>query len=372
MLIQRLLLIIGFIALGCLTQSLGQTIIKATSVNQCGGENHIEIALVRRDSTLHFIRNDISFLPLYFWGTNFNYNQHLNDLPFSKKAINDTIYDTVFFPKLDFIVLISNPPFSYYNYCDSLANGSIVDCYSPGKPRIAGNFEDGQPTDTIFKYNYGGGLYSWEYSVGKQYETVQYYESGLVEHSYSQRKKVESYYYRSGQMKQMSSWKKRSGYRTQRYHSNGETSYKQKKNITSTFNPNGKIESQIKRRGAKRYLERYPRLNQKVRSADKYLWSIFDTLGNQICIIEYYDFDNNIGFDPIKNNALAFNNFENALMLSQEKGNYKLEKVFINTEEYTGFTIQLFTRKNDYWVIEREVSTTKIRDAIESILGAGL
>lgn len=365
MLIQRLLLIISFIAVGCLTPSFGQTIIKATSVNQCGGENHIEIALVRRDSTLHFIRNDISFLPLYFWGTNFNYNQHLNDLPFSKKAINDTIYDTVFFPKLDFIVLISNPPFSYYNYCDSLANGSIVDCYSPGKPRIAGNFEDGQPTDTIFKYNYGGGLYSWIYSVGDVYSTKEFYVDGHLKRSFTNKgRSKESTYHPSGKLKEESFINGMGGLRIRKYYKSGELKQYTKNWSSSRYSTNGSLSSKVQ------VQSRFKRLFKSqdfINLSFNYKMRIRDTSSKNKCILYFKGNPSFLGVDIENLSEISVYDFDQAIFKVGNKKTHKVIKKYLQVEGKYQYVFNLYFKTDSDWVFSQFITKDDLWQTIQNM-----
>jgi antitoxin component YwqK of YwqJK toxin-antitoxin module len=117
-----------------------------------------------------------------------------------------TTTDTVFLEKLKLSVAISNPPFSEYIVCNTLANGRVTDYYSNGKIRAIGTFEDGQLTDTLKKYDNEGVLTELQIPNKKGNRLLDYYKDGKIKVDLNYRKKYKKFYYESGKLAEYESW----------------------------------------------------------------------------------------------------------------------------------------------------------------------
>ena len=117
-----------------------------------------------------------------------------------------TTTDTIYLEKLKLSVAISNPPFSEYIVCNTLANGRITDYYSNGKIRVTGIFEEGQLTDTLKKYDKEGVLTKLQIPNKKGNRLLDYYKDGKIKVDLNYRKKYKKFYYESGKLAEYETW----------------------------------------------------------------------------------------------------------------------------------------------------------------------
>jgi hypothetical protein len=342
-----------------------QTIIKSITIDQCTKEEYVNYAVVRRDSSIHYMSQAEGYIPLFLGEGAFDHWQHSNDLPYTKIAINDTIYDTLYTTKLNLIHLVSNPPISWYDVCGEEANGTITDYYCEGKPRIKGAFENGQPVDTVFRYYYSSSLYSWVYAVGDVYGTNEFYENGVVKRSYLNTSKArETEYYQSGVVKEESYIRRLGGLEIKQYYTNGNLKTHTKNWSTRRYSSSGALVYSVEVSGRwKQILRKQDFVNLSF----NYLMELRDSNSNKHSFIYFKGHPTFLGTDIENLSDINIYNFEKAVFHNDDKETHKITNKYISVNGSYQYVYNLYSKSEKDWVQVTSIAKSDLWETIRKM-----
>jgi hypothetical protein len=259
-----------------------------------------------------------------------------------------TFRDTFYIKKIIPVIYISNPPFSEYTTCDSLAEGFISDYYYNGNKRMEGRFKNGQPVDSLMLYYRSGILKERYISNPKKHERLtSYYPNGQIQQDYQYSKKETKEYYTNGQLKFVDS---HITHNNKSYYINGQLSSYSKKKKQLKFNKDGQlIEKKV----------RCPDLSfftfSKLYRQDKiyrYKWSFFNSWGDpSLKIFYYYTSSDSFSYRfPDSLQQIGTYSFDKIYFYQNKKRSHKIEFNSIKEgDEYKRHFI-LFKKKDQHWI----------------------
>ena len=243
----------------------------------------------------------------------------------------------------------------YYYFCDSLANGRLIDYYYNGSIRKEGSFIAGEIKDS-FKTHYRTGSIE-QLTVVKDSDHNIYYT-----------------FHPNGQLAYQAEYGYPNGY-IYKYYPNGQLAYESmwSKNIIKTYYPTGILQS---KKTKKQYLTYFPtgRLKEKqylwkkhkykMKSetnssrfhfwqTDYYRWKFFDKKGHKLLTINYQAEDNDHSFyttiEQLFEEESSFTIDPIQLHLNKQK----IKQVY--DTNLSAFVFHLYQKKGIYWIKQKAI-----------------
>lgn len=297
--------------------------------------------------------------------------------------------DTFLFERLKYTLYISTPPHSEYFYCDSLANGEVVDYYHNGNRRMHGIFEEGQPVDTVFSYYRNGNLSNYYIDQDGHYKSYDYVENGELESIYENTKEWTKTYYGNGQLKYI--WDKQKRYR-KKYYSDGQLKSEQfwnKKGIrkgAKTFFQNG----DLKMRATKNIVKKFDQDGNKVEQLNRKETFVFERIFSKDLIdkfnrsyaCQWKSYQTNgivkrtITFSIYSHYSSAYpfpdsiqdietDHFDEIIFYKDGKESQKIDSKYISENDRYVEKYFLYRKENGKWIKEGEIEADQIYKLIE-------
>jgi len=357
----RYTLLFLWFSLGFSLSSVSQIILQSTIVDQCNDTIYTNLALVKSDSSLHIFQDNMICLliqpeqaPLYYY-------DHLSQLPFTKKTVNDTIRDTLFLPQLTLQRLISNPPMSWYAMCEEKAQGEITDYYCDKRPRMSGVFIDGQPVDTVFTYFYTGSIHSWSYGENNQNLAQEFYENGSLKWSFNgSQGRSEKRNYSSGYIMTESYITKLGGLCTKDYYENGILKAYKNNWESSRYASDGTIVSKVQ----------IASIGKRIftRTNCNYELVQHDTITHNLCTVKFKANSNTDFLDMETISDIGYYDFESAVVQQNNKKSHKIVKEYKRIKDSYQYVFGLFTRSRYRWVHSKNLPYSEVEKTILDLM----
>ncbi len=185
------------------------------------------------------------------------------------------IIDTFYTKRIELRQYVSNPPFSEYFDCDSLANGLITDYYYNGNIRIKGIFKNGQPIDTLKEYYRTGEISEIFIPFEKHIKEITYFKNGQIKTDYNSEKKYEKEYYQNEQIAKETFWNKKN-ISINEFYENGNIKLKINNKFKKEYSINGTLIQEIKRKEILIFNRIFSKGNGKFY---EYNWCFYNTNG---------------------------------------------------------------------------------------------
>lgn len=235
----------------CLTKTaFGQIVYQPVFVNQCSQEVQKGVFWVVLDSITAYRTEDFESEKLVLprlgkYKLRFGIENSPITIYIQNEGLNR---DTLFLPSLNHAIYVSNPPFSEYYDCDSIANGKVIDYYAHDQKRMEGLFEDGQPIDSLFSYHRNGQLAEIFIPNDKHWSLYRYFENGQLASIFDGKQRFEKIYFENGQLKEESTWSRK--YRTmhKKYFFNGQVQKIVNARKLKVYDSNGNLQETMQRK----------------------------------------------------------------------------------------------------------------------------
>lgn len=298
--------------------------------------------------------------------------------------------DTILLEGLHLVQYVSSPPMSEYRYCDSLAQGKIVEYYYNGYKRVEGTFEQGQAVDSLFYYydngqlkerslNYpnnwkrfiyykSGRLQSFSSIINKEYKDLTYYENGQLKSSYDTRKNIDEKYYPTGQLEKRRTWGHRSRTKKARhYYPDGSLQLDITNRKLKQYSPTGQLIESMKRKETLVWYrlfakDPYDRHNRWY----AYQWSAYDSIGQlQLEILfsgERFD-GRNMPF-PETVTDISDYAFDSILVYNKGQAITKIEVNSVKEGEEWAYKAAIYHYQNNTWLLEKTLPATQIYELL--------
>ncbi|WP_445711478.1 toxin-antitoxin system YwqK family antitoxin [Flavobacterium sp.] len=355
-----------FFLLGNMTLHAQEIIYKPIFINQCTNEEEKnviwDIIDLKQKKFLKKEPFDVEVLLPSLGVYELIYNINVSERIEIKKT--ETTTDTVFLEKLKLSVAISNPPFSEYIVCNTLANGRVTDYYSNGKIRAIGTFENGQLTDTLKKYDNEGVLTELQIPNKKGNRLLDYYKDGKIKVDLNYRKKQKKIYYESGKLAEYKSWKGK--IKLVSYFENGTLKRLRSPKKQEIFSKKEILVDIITRKEILK-IERLFSFHRKDKNHRyyEYHWVHHDKKGAKKHEIVYYESNYSVFDFPDSIQQINQTSFDIVTFYKESIPYKKIEAIYLNEENNYSKQLIVYRKENEDWIEEERHSIDTIYSLIE-------
>ncbi len=263
---------------------------------------------------------------------------------------------------------ISNPSSSDFICDKGKCEGWCETYFDNGKVYWQGKFQDGQPTDSLFKYYPNGQLQELFVPMDKGWRMLKYYFDGQIESEYDVKERFEKQFYPNGKLKLESKWTKRYRSKTKEYYSTGVLKLAQKNKSLVKYGEDGIIVQRIKRKEilvldrifSKDAYDRYYKFYE-------YEWESFDKTG----VLNRKIVFSNDGFltSPFPDSVKQIDDYLFDIITFYQNGQEfkKVEFKYVQENDELIKKLFIYRKEKNQWIEEKRTTANKVYEIITSL-----